>query len=203
MFERPSAGVRRESLIGLIAIALPIYLLISTPTFHSGMNGSSISAHFYSDKRDMFVFALILMGIFQLRYKGMTHLDRVVSVVGATSAVCVGFFPTPPASPTAQDTMIGIVHFAAATLLFGIQAFHCLVFGRRARQKSRLRSTTYFFFSVTIITSIVAIVLVNLLGITDAPWNPVFWFEAAALFAFGCSWLISIIHRRVNPLFVG
>lgn len=201
MFNRPPPGVRREVLIGLIAIALPLYLLLANPTFPTGVTGSSISAHFYSDKRDMFVFALLLIGIFQFRYRGFTRLEHVASNVGAVCALCIGFFPTPPVSPTAADIALGIVHFAAATLLFALQAFHCWIFGRRTR--SRLQSTCYVTFAGIIVGSMIAIAAVNILGTASASWNPVFWFEATALIAFGCSWLMSIRYSPESSLLGG
>ena len=166
------------------------------------MTGSSISAHYYSDKRDMFVFVLALIGIFQFRYQGVSRGEHAVSVVGAVSAVCIGFFPTPPLSPTTEETVVGIVHFTAATLLFGVTAYHCFVMSRRARAKrgARLRAMAYALLGSIILACIIAIAVSNLFHVTDARWRPVFWMEAIALFAFGCAWLLSDLQRRVQFL---
>lgn len=189
-------------MVGVIAIALPIYVAFGPDDFLRGMTGTSVSAYYYSDGRDLFVGSLFIIGSFFAAYGGRTYSELLVAKLAAVSVILTALCPTAPLEATNYEKFIGGVHLSAAAILFVILAIFCLWFfpniwrkGKSGRSPFELRRDRIYFFSgIFIILCIGLILLVNVGPVSDEiiqKWKPVYWLESTALFLFGISWIVA------------
>jgi uncharacterized membrane protein YiaA len=182
-----------RTLIGFIGITLPILLVVAC-CIYGGCIGiqDSISSYYHTGVRDLFVGVLFVLGFFLLSYKGYEALDNIVASFGSVFALGVALFPSHNPSP-----VIRTLHFVSAGLLFAVFIYFSLcLFTKGAKKNDRTkrknqRNTVYIVCGVLMTVFIICIAL-SMIFLTDAQlssYNPVFWFETLALWAFGVSWL--------------
>ncbi|MGQ0562726.1 MAG: DUF998 domain-containing protein [Gemmatimonadota bacterium] len=183
--------------IGVIGTALPFVLafggmlVLQRPGIES-----SISGYYHTAMRDVFVGSLCAIGVFLWSYRGYDERDNIAGNLACIFALGVALFPTTPPAPTAADKLAGVLHYSSAAAFFLTLAYFCLVLFRQtnkpnpARKKVQ-RNQVYALCGNLILTCIGLIVVVKL--VPDSwpihTYDPVFWLEAAAVVAFGISWL--------------
>jgi hypothetical protein len=148
--------------------------------------------------RDVFVGSLCAIAVFLMSYRGYERKDDIAGDLACVFALGVALFPTTPdVNITPRDNIIGALHLLFAAGFFLTLAFFSLVLFRktdptRAPTRGKLkRNAVYTLCGYTILVCLAFIVVVAFLS-SDSPvkrLDPVFWFEAAAIVAFGVSWL--------------
>jgi hypothetical protein len=177
----------------------------------------SMSAYFHTGMRDVFVGSLCAIAIFLLSYKGPQRIDNVLASVAGLSLLLVAIFPTPEPSREASDAgapapdsvtlfsgpaapdpaFVGYVHFASAAVFFVLLAGMSLFLFTKTHEhvpmsrEKKQRNLIYRASGITILVCLVAIALAKLLlsDRAEMATRYVFWLEAAAVVAFGISWL--------------
>ncbi len=208
-----AATVKRLRLgVGSIAGALPFLVLFGNMAFaHAWVFLGSISGSYYTDMRGVFVGSMCATGTLLICYR-YERIDNICSNLAGIMAVIVALFPTTPGSPapvTHTQTVIGVVHYTAATLLFVLLAYFCLglfprtvggstvFFGLFARStgteqpRKRRRNRIYRVCGWLIVVSIVAagVIAVTVPTADRDSWNTLFWCETVAVMSFAAAWL--------------
>jgi succinate dehydrogenase/fumarate reductase cytochrome b subunit len=174
----------------------------------------SISAYYYTGAVAAFVGMLVALALFLFTYRGYRNkyywADRAASIVAATAALGVAFFPTaapagvPPLSWWSPAT--GVLHYACAVTLFSMFAvfalwlFRLTAPGGEISTDKRRRNAVYLACGLVIVASIVWAFVAGRSG------SSIFWPESLALFAFSVSWLtkgyaLTSITGAVRSLF--
>jgi hypothetical protein len=187
---------RMRTMLGLIALCLPVVLALGKVVLgEPGLQGS-ISAYYYTGMRDVFVGSLWAVGVFMILYRNGTVDDRLTSGAGVC-AVLVAIFPTAPAGEFAVHGWVPYVHLAAATTLFVLLAVLAAVRfpvsdpGVAADPGKHVRVAVYRACGAAIALSVGAALIDGVLAGTGAVGpGHLFWFESVALVAFGVSWLV-------------
>lgn len=176
-------------IVGIIALSLA-----SLTSVFAKSRLSSISASYHEGGWSQVIFIGFLFAIaaFLLAYNGYTRPQMISSKVAAVAALCIALFPCDCGG---KPQIVKYVHGISAAVLFVILAFFCSVFYRRAIGKgnaeAKSRALIYACCGVVILLSIVVLganFLSGGIGTAKIP-RLTFYGEAAALVAFGVSWL--------------
>ncbi|OOG49132.1 hypothetical protein [Rhodanobacter sp. C01] len=182
--------------VGTIAVLLPWLV-----RFAAGHVLPSVSGSYWAGDwpRNFFVGALIAIAALISAYNGDRPLDLVMAKVAAVAAAGTSLFPSDPTKivwPRCHATL----HYVAGGVLFVILTYFCIAFFRKARMKSareaKRRMGVYLLCAVAIMGAIAILLIDIVLDMllhndwldTHFPWL-FFYAEAAALTAFGVSWL--------------
>lgn len=207
MTHPPAAGERLvisylalRKAVGIIGIALPFVLafggmaLLGQPAIES-----SVSHYYHTGMRDVFVGSLCAIGVFLFSYQGFDQRDNRAGNLACAFAVGVALVPTTPeAGASPQDRIAGVLHLFFAAGFFLTLAYFSLALFRKSdptrppTPAKRKRNRVYAACGYVILGCIAAIALAKLAlpaSLLDA-LDLVFWFEAAAVLAFGVSWLV-------------
>lgn len=97
--------------LGRIGLALPIALVV----FRIWDGGetelrTSISAYYYSAMRDVFVGALIAIGLFLITYRGNTWWEWLIATISGVGAIGVALLPTARQCKEADKTVFFAEH---------------------------------------------------------------------------------------------
>jgi hypothetical protein len=192
--------------IGILGILLPIIMIIGS-AIGGGCDEvlNSISMYYHTTMRDFFVGILCAVALFLYTYRGYDIRDYMVSRAASIFALGIAFCPTDidsnlncintAAEPT---SLISTFHFISATLFFITLAYNSL-FLFTLTDKSEMsdakkkRNIIYKTCGYIMIACIILIAIYFLFIGSKFPqltnYNPVFWLESLALWAFGFSWL--------------
>ncbi len=205
--------------IGWLGILLPVVLFIGNfliswlTDFENGCNPykSSISHYYYTRLSEIFTGTLCAVSLFLFSYNGHPKKegekglsDRLLSVLAASFALGVVFFPTSSDSPIpcnlrafVSTGVTGVIHLASATLFFLTLAYMSYfnftkTSGDITPQKIK-RNKIYRICAIAMVASLLGCALYLFALEGKISWldyiHPVFCFEATALLAFGFSWL--------------
>ena len=150
----------------------------------------SLSDYYRLRTRDAFVGILFTIALFLFSYRGYERKDEVAGKLACFSALGVALFPVTGA-PWEK-----VVHFSSATALFLVLAYFALflftISGGAPTPQKLMRNGVYRACGGTILACILLICLYNVLWRRPSvtAYDPVFWLEAIALWAFGISWFI-------------
>jgi heme/copper-type cytochrome/quinol oxidase subunit 2 len=190
-----------RQLIGYIGLVLP-FVLIFLALWRDGMalwqSLESVSAYYYTGAVAAFVGMLVALALFLFTYRGYSNehhwADRWAANTAACAALVVAFFPTQAPTGVAALTWwapwVGIVHHAAAFMLFLMFAVFALwLFRLSAKDEpqtegKRVRNAIYIVCGIVILACIVWA------GFNGRNDRPIFWPESIALIAFSVSWLV-------------
>ncbi len=217
---RPTGGVLAANylylrkVVGWLGTLLPLILLAANPIAlsieHSscGWLPNSVSGYYYSPVRNIFVGALVGLGLFLIAYVGADLGDRVITDLAGVFTLGVAFFPTTPtvASPasatcetvshlSSRQQVIGDVHAVSAVLFLLFLAWMAIRFtttdSPQPSPQRLLRNRIYWICAIVILASAVAAVVTNFLPVSLRPSFPcLFLYEAMGIFAFGVSWFV-------------
>ena len=176
--------------VGVIAIGLPVLTDVLTDRrIHS------ISESYYCTgaASTIFVGFLFAIAAFLCAYNGRSRAQMVWSKVAGLSAALIALFPCDCNRFRGPG-----VHYAAATVLFGVLAYFCWVFYGRSRESkfsqeaAARRRVVYLTCAVAIVVAILALAANALLHFDEFGYPRfVFYAEATGLVAFGISWLVA------------
>ena len=210
-------SIRRA--IGRLGFFLPIILFAIGTWF--GNVEDSISDFYYSDGRDVFVAYLSAIAIFFLAYTGHRQgqgeiiSDSMLGNITGIAALGVVFIPTGGTPTPRIHEMLGPgfavgLHLACASVFFGcLAAFSYFKFqrGDETDALKQRRNAVHRGCAYTIAAMMVLMFLNWLVHRGDRVmfydgWNPVFWLESIAVWAFAVSWLVKgqELENTVLPL---
>lgn len=189
--QRPEIDYRSMRLIiGLMALSMASLTWIFAP---AGL--TSISASYWQGgwSQTFFIGFLFAVASFLLAYNGVWAIELPLAKVAAVAAAGIALFPC---NCTGANPPYAFLHYVAAAVMFASLGVFSLIFYLRARAKpdkeARIRrATVYAVCTVVIFGAIIALGLHWLLAPKGQPTESTFVFygEAAALIAFGISWL--------------
>ena len=188
-------------LIGGLGVALPIVLPIGVAIFGTeAILQTSISDYVATVMRGVLVGILFAIGVFLFSYIGygpwegkrpFEPADNVAGNLASLFAIGVALFPT-----NSGSRLVRTLHFVSAAALFLTLAYIAIHLftrtgGTPTTQKLR-RNTLYRVCGWFMLGCIAAIAVYNwfLQDTSLADVKPVFWLEAAALWAFGVAWFV-------------
>jgi hypothetical protein len=186
-------GLRQ--VVGLLAIALPLVLVIGEILLDGPGMERSISAYYYTSMRDVMVGTLCAIAIFLLSYRGYDRRDDIAGDLACAFAVGIALFPTAPqVGASSAQLLAGQVHSLCAGAFFLTLAYfsYCLFTkgDNTSTPRKVWRARIYRTCGVIILLCAIGLGAVKLLP-EDSPLHqlsPVFWFEAVGIWAFGWSW---------------
>lgn len=195
MFSYPGTPVVNHHtvrfIIGFVALSLAglTNLFASAPL-------ESISAAYHEDgwSRDILVGFLLAVAALLLTYNGDSRPQMIMSKVAAFAAFGVAMFPCVCGN---HPQIVPYVHAVSAFVMFSALAIFCRLFYRKAKAKGHpealMRATFYAISAITIMLSIAGLFIDWISGGALSALIPRFVFiaEAAALLAFGVSWLVA------------
>jgi len=189
-------GLRKA--IGIIGTALPFALAFGKILLEGPGIQSSISSHYHSGMRDVFVGSLCAIAVFLMSYRGYERQDDIAGDLACVFALGVALFPTTPEmNATPVDKIVGALHLIFAACFLLTLAFFSLVLFRKTdptqtpTRRKLQRNAVYAVCGYAILTCLALVVVVALMS-SDSPvkrLDPVFWLESVAVVAFGASWL--------------
>jgi len=193
-----------RQLIGSVGLVLPVLLWLIAGWRPIGERPwaplGSISAYYYSGSVSAFAGMLVTLALFLFTYRGYANKyyrrDRLAAIIAGGAALLVALFPT--AAPGELmvlawwTPLIGIIHFASATVLFGCFIFFCFFQFPIANKKKKkplsrakkVRNVIYFLCGLAMTVCIGWVIYAAVIG------APIFWPEALALEFFAVSWLV-------------
>ena len=193
--------------IGVFGVSLPPILMLASwlGFLETRELQNSISAYYWAGMRDWFVGTLFVIGVFLFfyQYRPRNHGDEARSQITAVRngwadawlgkiagicAVLVALLPTTPPASTTQPPTIGMIHGAAAGVLFICLAlFPLLLFSQ-----SKKRGPTYRFYGWAMLAAISLVVVYQFapegFRTAIAPWKPILFLETFLIEIFGVSW---------------
>jgi hypothetical protein len=203
--------------VGVLGVSLPILLIAGDALFLDDLDArGSLSAYYHSGMRDIFVGTLLVIGFFLITYKVFKlDAENVVSILAGIAASGVAIFPTKaPAALNAPltplqiewgadavkalhtvSTTVFLVCIFALSVLFAVREWR----GLSGRTTGISAATGGAFH--TVCASVIAVsgaALVVMWFADNAGRYGVLIFEAAAVFAFGASWLAKGAEDRAG-----
>lgn len=196
-----------RTLVGALAIALPFLLVLvdGLPFDGDPFPRTSLSAYYYSGARELFVGGLSAVGVFLITYKvAEINLDNTLSLLAGLAVLVVALFPSgrpsglvglTPLQELLGESVVRAIHFtAAATFILSLAALS-YQFGRRegarppaaGRRSPKFWQTFHWICAGTIVAALTwcAVTLLS----NGGPSRALLYGEAAAVWAFGASWL--------------
>ncbi|MEJ7559346.1 MAG: hypothetical protein WKF66_13630 [Pedobacter sp.] len=208
-----------RNLIGFGGMLLPIVLAIlpSRPSKYYGLE-ASISDYYFTDRGDILVVMLCVIGTFLITYYGYSFKEWLLTFVAGISGIGVAFVPTKMGCDKCDfslhtnnggvfKTLAGTGwHFAfAATFLFCL-AIMSLMFFTKGRPgdhtfksngsltQKTIRNRVFRICGWTIIASLsilgIYFIAKSYTNLNVDPFPIVYVFETIAVEAFGFSWLV-------------
>lgn len=196
--------------IGYIAILIPIILVVGSVIFGNCTEvQSSISDYYHTVMRDGLVGCICAISFFLYTYRGYDVKDFWATRLAATFALLVAFFPTiytdevvVPCNAVRilDNELINTIHFSSALLFFLTLAYISLfLFTKSDKTKSQLSAPKVNRNRIYRLSGYIMLGCLLLLALYFAwlryafpglkGYDPVFWLESIALWAFGISWL--------------
>ena len=187
-------------LIGLLGTFLPLVLFLNALIiFQKGLQ-SSLSSYYHTGMGDVFVGALVVIGLFLFSYRGYERKDDIAGDLCCVFAIGLALFPTPPDNPGSGYPIVGYLHFAFATSLFLTLIYMALFLFTKSdpdqpiTQKKRRRNMVYRACGIAMALCILLIIILNVLPAdlksSIDTIKPLFWLETVMIVAFGISWLV-------------
>jgi hypothetical protein len=189
-------------IVGSVAIALPIFVVLGGRLFFDDQLRGSISDYYYSGTRSFFVGFLFILAVFFGVYgSGLEgeHGDATpgtrphkrlfwLTNFAALFALAVAICPTPSNGSAAQGSsaVLGAIHGMSAALLFGILAIICVWFWH---DHKRLSSEPDGRSNVYAACAAVIVLCVGAAAIMSWKHRPILWPEIGAVAAFAVSWM--------------
>lgn len=182
--------------IGVIGAALPLLLWLGGAIGDAGPLRPSMSAYYYSPTmRDVFVGALIVVGVCLYLYKGFSVRENVALNLAGACAVGVALIPT---TPPGTDSKGLTWHWASAALLFVFIAYVSIF--RSADTLSLIRDTQKAKRLREIYRGLgLGMALSPVIGLAFSILEPTartFFLEMAAVLMFAAYWLTKTYELR-------
>ena len=192
--------------VGILGITLPVIMVIGSALFGKceGIQ-SSISLYYHTNMRNIFVGILCAIALFLFAYKGYDKRDAIAGNLACIFALSVAFFPTSVAEPilpcipySFENHIISSIHFISAGGFFLVIAyFSIFLFTKKDQNPTKMKLKRNKLYRVCGYIILGCILLIAVYSICQRfnycqnlqKYDPVFWLESLALWAFGISWL--------------
>ena len=194
-----------RTVIGILGMLLPIMCFVWCLLFNNRIVLESISMHYYTNFRDIFVGILITFSVFLITYKGYDALDNIITIIIGGSGIGVALFPCENEAVIEKVSFLllstsqtSVVHYSCAGLFFALLAFNSFFLFTKSNEKVMRKSRKYYRNIVFRISGIIIVVglvgvLVSLIFASMDFRNKshiILILEAIMLTAFGISWFI-------------
>ncbi len=188
-----------RKVVGILGMALPFVVFLGGKFIFKTDIQSSISSYYYTGMRDVFVGILWTIGFFLYSYRGYGPIDNITGNLACVFAVVVSLFPT-TADGTASraEEVVGTVHLIFAALFFLTLSYFSLALfpktnvNKQFTMEKAQRNIVYKICGSVMLACIVLMAIYKFWVEAAMPglqaFEPVFWLEAFAIFAFGVSW---------------
>jgi len=167
----------------------------------------SISSYYYTLVGNLLTGILSAVALFLFTYKGYNKADRISAIIAGTGALATAVFPTNSDNTTnfceviakPRSSISNTVHFLGAAVFFVTLAYMSIFLFTKSNKKKadirkpkRNRNRVYITMGIIMLVALIGIVLLRIPAVesTIGAYQPEFWFETIALWAFGFSWLI-------------
>jgi hypothetical protein len=206
--------------VGIIALTLP-FALASGSMLASLIGPAhappqpiverSISDYYYTPMRDYYVGALFAIGAFLACSRGYDHRDEIVGYLAGAFAFIVALIPDVNPHRYTHSALrynLGRIHLVAASLMFLMLAYFCLVLFRKTHpsrtltRRKRHRNHVYLACGLVIVGCMSCMFPLAFRRLHEILWPTgiLFWCESLALMAFGVAWLVKgEVFLRDNP----
>lgn len=196
--------------IGYIAILIPFILVLGSVVLGNCTEvQSSISDYYHTVMRDGLVGCICAISFFLYTYRGYDEKDFWATRLAATFALLVAFFPTVytdeivfPCNTVRllENSLVNTIHFSSALLFFLTLAYISLfLFTKSDKSQAQLSTPKRNRNRIYRVSGFIMLGCLVLLAMYFAwlryvfpglkGYDPVFWLESIALWAFGISWL--------------
>lgn len=192
-------------LIGLLGMALPAICYLWCIVYNDNRVLDSISMHYYTNFRDLFVGTLITFSVFLISYKGYDALDNAVTMIIGISGIGIALFPcgNPGAGEKVSFMLLdssrtSVIHYISAGAFFSLLSFNSFFLFTKSKarvqrgSRKHYRNIVYKVCGVVIIVALIsmlAALLVTTQEFRDAS-HILMVQETIMLAAFGVSWLV-------------
>jgi len=191
-------------------MTLPVILILGNWIINGGPSiRSSISVYYYSNMRNVFVGILFAVALFLSSYIGHKGIDNFLGKLGACFAVGMALCRCEPDKPAIDmHPFLSNMHLVFAGLfflvLFIISFFLFTKSDKEPYERHILkkrRNRLYRTCGGIMVLSMAGIIVIDKFFPELKPYNPEFWLEFVALFAFGVSWLTKgIKYKHLIPV---
>lgn len=191
--------------VGVLGVTLPVILVIGNWVLTSSLERQySISHYFHTGMRDVFVGILFAIGVFLFFYKGYPRdsaendykpSDNFAGNLACFFAFGVALFPT-SLDPGSGDWVSRVHSLSAAGMFLTLAYFSFFLFTKTddpyPKKPKLARNRSYRILGVVMLICVAGIAVYGTLPGDNsmARFQPVFWLESLALWAFGWSWFI-------------
>ena len=186
-FQRLVLGV----ICGLLPIGCILFGLIGADEAFLGKAWwHSISATYYSNSQVWMIGSLVLASFFFATYKGYDIQDRVLTIIGSISSICIVIFPCwNPAFDRCGLFMLPVnlsskIHNVSAAILF--ISFAAIILTQFTKGKDKIRNRVYYICGSIIVLFMLIQVITAL---SDISWMTIVN-EAVMLEAFAVAWIV-------------
>lgn len=211
----PTGGLRRGTQLqdlmarsffamrwGLLAIGvlLPPVLLVGAHLQHPGHRAPlSISGYYHTGMRNVFVGAVVTIGVLMLLYRAFNVIENVLLNVAGIAAIGVALFPVAPDAGATDGATSGFwihdwfatVTFAAIGIVaafFGPDTVYLLPARLQPRYRRIYRTLGVAMFIVPAVTYL----------LSRAGLGSLFWIETVGLWIFAGYWLTKTVEYRTT-----
>ncbi|MBC2839707.1 DUF998 domain-containing protein [Robiginitalea sp. SC105] len=196
--------------IGYVAVGMPVFLVVGSVLVGDCSEiQSSISDYYHTQMRDGLVGTICAIAFFLFAYKGYDVRDFRATRLAGVSALLVAFFPTiftgeavAPCNDVRpiENGLVNNIHFISALVFFLTLSYISLfLFTQSNRSPSHWARPKKNRNRIYRICGMVMLGCIGLLALYFfwleehypelGAYDPVFWLESLALWAFGLSWL--------------
>ncbi len=194
-----------RTLIGFLGMSLPVLCYLWCIAFNNAIVLDSLSKHYFTEFRDLFVGVMICVSFFLVTYKGYDILDNIVTVAIGVFGMGIALFPCEYTDVTRKvsiflldNKVTHIIHCVCAAAFFALLAFNSIFLFTKSRRPVHKGSRKYYRNIVYIVCRVLMVVPLLALAVVSIIDNQEFndrthiilILETMMLVSFGVSWLV-------------
>ncbi len=197
--------MKLRTLIGVLGMALPAMCYFWCIAYNGAQVLDSLSMHYYTNFRDVFVGILLAVSVFLLTYKGYDILDNVITIVIGVCGIGIAFFPCENKEATYKVSLLmldnattNIVHCISAALFFILLAVNSIFLFTKSKKpvekgsRKYWRNIVFITCGVVILAALAVMAAVSIWASQDFRdrTHVILIVETVMLASFGVSWLV-------------
>jgi len=189
--------------MAVIAFLLPVVLLVGGRQTWPGAQPASISGYYHTAMRDVFVGALVTVGVFLVLYRAFNKVENWLLNIAGLAVICVALLPCgrdQGSTDAVGQFTAAQAHGICAMVAFGCLAVVAIFLGRDTVNLLPDKPTQRLYRGVYIGLGIAMIAMpAAALWLTRTNASSLFWVETAALWVFASYWMVKTQEcRRVE-----
>jgi len=189
----------------VLGMALPALCYLWCVVYNGDKVLDSLSMHYYTNFRDVFVGVLIAVSAFLITYKGYDLLDNIVTIAIGVCGVGIAFFPCENLAITEKVSLLmldnattNVIHCTTAAIFFALLAVNSIFLFTKSKVPIRKHSRKYYRNGVYIVCGVVILVALSAMALVSVfateqfrdDTHLILILETIMLVAFGVSWLV-------------